>query len=424
MTTPQTYWSWITLYLATKLTPGWTCLVTTDPWIDAGRLFFKNNYQTEWLAFTSVTPSGSYYELWGLTRDIDPLTIPATSNSTGKTWLATQSCVVVSMHDQWIDRNVATQIRQEALTFATTTARDTALGGNGACLYNYTDVKCTDTWLFYNYNTTSWQWEVQGTGTATPNASTTVSWSIEIATTAESKAWTDVWGTGAYLWVLPSDIAKNTQSWTFVYWHSTSLTDTYTVSLTPALTAYTTGMEIRVLFDTANTWACSLNVDSLWAKNIKLTDWTDPLDWDIAASKISKFIYDWTNLVLITPPNRASTSDATTGTNTIKYMTPSTTKDSIKDSLWVVTTWLSFGTNYQASTSGIVNWSVTRSSSTCYATCYIWASSPAWTIVGKGGSSVQEVMWFFSFPVKKWYYWRVDTSTAPTEGYLNFTPNA
>jgi hypothetical protein len=31
------------------------------------------------------------------------------------------------MHDQIFDKNIATQLRQEALTFATTTARDTAL---------------------------------------------------------------------------------------------------------------------------------------------------------------------------------------------------------------------------------------------------------------------------------------------------------
>jgi hypothetical protein len=34
------------------------------------------------------------------------------------------------MHDQLVDKNEATQIHQEALTFATTTARDTALGAD------------------------------------------------------------------------------------------------------------------------------------------------------------------------------------------------------------------------------------------------------------------------------------------------------
>lgn len=425
MTAPQTYWSWINLYLATKLTPAGTLLVTADPWVTQWRLFLKNNYQTEWIAFTSVSSSWSNYELWGLTRDIAPTDIPATSNSTGKTWLASQECIIVAMHDQLIDRNIATQSRQEALTFATTTARDTALWANGVCTFNYTDVKCTDTGLFYNYNTSTSQWEVQWTWSATPNASTAASWSVEIATTAESKAWTDTGGTWALLSVLPSDIAKNTQSWTFVYWHSTTWSDTYTVALTPVLTAYTTWMRVRVLFDTSNTWACSININSLWAKSIKLNDGTDPLDGDITATKTYELVYDGTNFVLQTIYDRASTSDATTGTNTTKVMSPSTTKDSIKDSFWVITTWLSFWTNYQASTSWIVTWYVRRSGVPSSAECYVWSANPATTLVWKSWSAAQDVYWFFSFPVKKWYYWRVDnTWSAATESSLTFTPNA
>lgn len=360
MTAPQTYVSWLTLYLATKLTPAWTLLVTTNPWITQGTLFLKNNYQTEWIAFTSVTASWSNYELWWLTRDINPVTIPATSNSTGKTWLATQACVLTSMHNQLIDINIPTQLHQEAITFATTTARDTALGGNWVCQYNYTDVKVTATGLFYNYNTTSAQWEVQWTWTATPNASATVSWSVEIATTAESKAWTDTWGTWALLSVLPSDIAKNTQSWTFVYWHSTTWSDTYTVALTPTLTAYTTWMRIRILFDTSNTWACSLNVDSLGAKSIKLINWTDPLDWDITATRTYEFVYDGTNFVLQQVPERATDAIASAWVNTIDYVTPK--------QINLVTTWFSTVTWTSWDTS------VFTATKTWYLNFYIWAT--------------------------------------------------
>lgn len=301
MTASQTYVSWLTLYLATKLTPAWTLLVTADPWITQWRLFLKNNYQTEWIEFTSVSSSWSNYELWGLTRDINPVTIPATSASTGKTWLATQACILTAMHDQIIDRNVAQQIHQEALTFATTTARDTALWGNWVCTFNYTDIKVTATGLFYNYNTTSGQWEVQWTWTATPNASTTVSWSVEIATSAESKAWTDTWGTWALLSVLPSDIAKNIQSWTFLYWVDVGANDTYVISLTPTLTAYTTWQTISFKPNTVNTWACTINIDWLWAKSIKSISWADLVSWDLKSWKIYTLKYNWTDFIVQTP---------------------------------------------------------------------------------------------------------------------------
>ena len=92
-------------------------------------------------------------------------------------------------------------------------------------------------------------------------------------------------------------------------------------------------MMVRVKFDTVNTGACSLNLNSLGAKSIKLIDGSDPLDGDIAAGSTNDLVYDGTNFVLQSVAVRASSSDATTGTNTLKFMTPSTTKDSIKDSI-------------------------------------------------------------------------------------------
>ena len=306
---------------------------------------------------------------------------------------------------------------QQIPTFANTGARDAAITSpaNGYV--------CFVVWVGEQVYS-GWAWTTLGVGSPTPFASTTVAGSVEIATSSETKSGTDTGWTGALLWVLPSDIAKNTQSSTFVYGHSTTGTDTYTVWLTPALTTYTTWMKVRVLFDTSNTWACSLNIDSLGAKNIKLIDWTDPLDWDITATRIYDLTYDGTNFVLQTVPVRATTSDATTGTNTVKFMTPSTTKDSIKDSIGVITTWLSFGVNTQASTSWIVAWYVRKSWSTCRAECFVWASNPAWTLVQKSWSTSQDIYWAFSFPVKKWYYWRVDAINSPDESTLTFTPNA
>lgn len=46
-------------------------------------------------------------------------------------------------------------------------------------------------------------------------------------------------------------------------------TDTYAITLSPAITGYTTGMVIRFKANTANTGACTLNVNSKGAKTIK-----------------------------------------------------------------------------------------------------------------------------------------------------------
>jgi hypothetical protein len=105
-------------------------------------------------------------------------------------------------------------------------------------------------------------------------------------------------------------------------------------------------------------------------------------------------------------------------------MAPSTTKDSIKDSIWIITTWLSFTTNIQAATSWIVAWYVRRNASTCRAECYVWAANPADVLVQISWSASQDIYWAFCFPVKKGYYWRVDAINSPDASALTFTPNA
>lgn len=59
--------------------------------------------------------------------------------------------------------------------------------------------------------------------------------------------------------VLPSDIAKNTQSSTFIYGADVGGDDAYVVALTPVLAAYTTGQTLQFKPTTANTGACTVN---------------------------------------------------------------------------------------------------------------------------------------------------------------------
>jgi hypothetical protein len=133
-----------------------------------------------------------------------------------------------------------------------TTAQRTALTpSNGTIVY--------DTTIGEMYQYIGGAWSAMASGSTQPNASATVAGKVEIATTAQSSSGTDTGETGALLSVLPSDIAKNTQSGTFVYGTDTGGDDTYVVALTPTLTAYTSGQTLYFKHTTANTGACTVD---------------------------------------------------------------------------------------------------------------------------------------------------------------------
>lgn len=293
-----------------------------------GRILFKSSTgaTTELISFSGVAASGSNYVYSSLTRDLSETTDPATSTSTGETWKAGSTGYLVAMHDQMVDKNEATTFKETVTVSNTavagfkaqnlTTAQRDAIASpaNGDIIYN------TTTGEFNVYQ--SGAWVAIASGSTQPNASATVAGKVEIATTAQSVAGTDTGETGALLSALPSDIAKNTQSGTFVYGADAGGDDTYVVSLTPALTAYTTGQRLSFKATTANTGACSVDFGP-GAKNIKLVDGSDPLDGDIAANSTNEFLYDGTNMVLQSVALRSVTSDITTATNALKFVTPS-----------------------------------------------------------------------------------------------------
>lgn len=351
------YASGRTLYLATKLTPAGTVTITSDPGPSNGRLYLANDTQVEWLEYTSKTLSGTNYILGWVTRDLDPVAIPSVSLSTGKTWLATQKCILVAMHDQLWDR-------QQGGPFASFTTAQLNARTNKQVGETFFD-STLGSLVYWNGTT----YQSFGTGTFV-NSSTTNSGGVETATTAESKAGTNT-GSVWPLFVTPSDIAANTQSGTFVYATSTDLTDTYTANLTPALTSYTDGMEIRLDVTTANTGACTLNLNALGAKSIKLIDGTDPLDGDIAANSIVRLVYNGTNFILHWVAIRASDADASTGTNTLKFITPKQAKDN-------------YGNNYISSTAFVASTTVPATANIAIINATLtdaWGRVTSWTIV-------------------------------------------
>lgn len=95
-------------------------------------------------------------------------------------------------------------------------------------------------------------------------------------------------------------------------------TDSYAITLSPAPTAYTTGMVIQFKAGTANTGACTLNVNSLGAKTIKKNYNSDLETGDIVQNQLVSVCYDGTNFQLM------SRSSATVTTPGLVYLSTQT----------------------------------------------------------------------------------------------------
>ncbi len=103
-------------------------------------------------------------------------------------------------------------------------------------------------------------------------------------------------------WLKKWRVAANgliSQSGVEIYGASASGNDTYAVTLNPAPTAYAAGMMFNIKPDTANTGACTLNVNSLGAKALKKNQATDPATGDILANQIVTVVYDGTNFQIV-----------------------------------------------------------------------------------------------------------------------------
>lgn len=107
--------------------------------------------------------------------------------------------------------------------------------------------------------------------------------------------------------------------------------DTYVVALSPVLTAYTTGQELKFKPTTANTGACTIDFWP-WVKNIKTIDGNDPQTGVIRANGVYTVVYDGTSFILqnedfATTANKgisqlATNTIAETWSNTTDPVTP------------------------------------------------------------------------------------------------------
>lgn len=102
-----------------------------------------NTETIEYVRWAGRTNNGDgTWTYTGCTRDLSTTLIPATSGTEGNAfpWALGTVATFILMHDEIYDLQ-----KPAALTFATTAARDTALGANGAAIQAYTNVYVTAT---------------------------------------------------------------------------------------------------------------------------------------------------------------------------------------------------------------------------------------------------------------------------------------
>lgn len=86
-----------------------------------------------------------------------------------------------------------------------------------------------------------------------------------------------------------------------VYGEDTGSANTYEVNMTPAITEYQAGQRFIVQASNTNTGDSTININSVWAVDIKRFDWNDVEAGDINTSIPMELIYNWTNFILINP---------------------------------------------------------------------------------------------------------------------------
>lgn len=107
------------------------------------------------------------------------------------------------------------------------------------------------------------------------------------------------------------------QNWTPIYAASSAWSDTYAITLTPAIASYQTWQKFRFKADVANTWAATLNVNGLGAKTIKKKNDQDLATWDIEAGQIVEVSYDGTNMQMLSQVASNETIDITSQTEDV-----------------------------------------------------------------------------------------------------------
>ena len=106
-------------------------------------------------------------------------------------------------------------------------------------------------------------------------------------------------------------------------------TDTYTATITPAITAYAAHQRFYIKFPNANTGAATLNLNSLGAKSIKKNGNTDLAATDIKTGQIYCLAYDGTNFQILTWIGAAGGGGDMLASNNLSEVNPSSAKTNL-----------------------------------------------------------------------------------------------
>ncbi len=118
--------------------------------------------------------------------------------------------------------------------------------------------------------------------------------------------------TGQAYWYVDPDCVSSKGS----YAADAEASDTYVITLDPVPATYYVGMVINFKPNTANTGACTINVNTLGAKSIKKHHDVDPATGDIEANQIVTIVYDGTNFEMQSQLGRSDLCRIKTGTYT------------------------------------------------------------------------------------------------------------
>lgn len=178
--------------------------------------------------------------------------------------------------------------------YATLAARDAAIPSPVSGKYSAFTL---EEWVWRDYDSSGWSTRQGGT---TVNATESVAWKLQASTLAHMIAGTRTWISWALNAGTPDYIASVVQWGNRIYCGTNATwNDSYAPTITPAITAYTTGMRVAFRTDVANTGACTLALSGLTAKSIKTPDGLDPVTGSIKAGAIISVQYDGTNRVLM-----------------------------------------------------------------------------------------------------------------------------
>lgn len=106
---------------------------------------------------------------------------------------------------------------------------------------------------------------------------------------------------GTNLELLNPSYEKNIQNNNYTYAADTGAANAYVMTVSPPITAYTTGQTFYMKAANTNSSSSTLNVSALGVKNIKLQDGSNPYAGAILSGGLYEFEYDGTNFQLLNP---------------------------------------------------------------------------------------------------------------------------